>query len=179
MIAMALSCQPKLLIADEPTTALDVTVQAQILELMRELQQRLGMAILLITHDLGVVAESAKDVAVMYAGRIVERATVYEIFESPKHPYTAGLLASLPQLDHRKKLVPVAGNVPDASDLPSGCSFHPRCIFALPKCPEREPELRGTSDESERASACFYTEEKPHADLVKELADDRELEVKA
>jgi len=176
MIAMALSCEPKLLIADEPTTALDVTVQAQILELMHELQQRLGMAILLITHDLGVVAESANEVAVMYAGRIVERANVFELFDSPRHPYTAGLLASLPQLDRRSKLVPVAGNVPDASRLPEGCAFHPRCFFAMPKCSSAPPLLRSRGAGETRVSACFYTDEHEQANLLELLASGRALE---
>ncbi len=166
MIAMALSCRPKLLIADEPTTALDVTVQAQILELLKELQQRLGMAVLLITHDLGVVAGNADRVAVMYAGRVVEEASVFEIFESPRHPYTAGLLASLPQLDKHTRLVPIVGNVPDASDLPSGCSFHPRCRFRMPICPRQEPELLLVKANAQRRSACFFTQEHPDADLM-------------
>lgn len=172
MIAMALSCEPKLLIADEPTTALDVTVQAQILELMQELQERLGMAILLITHDLGVVAGNADHVAVMYAGRIVESAPVVELFEAPKHPYTAGLLASLPQLDKRSELVPIAGNVPDASKLPSGCPFHPRCTLAFEPCVERDPKLLVLSD-VRRQSACHYTERNPDADFMQLLLEKR------
>jgi oligopeptide/dipeptide ABC transporter ATP-binding protein len=176
MIAMALSCQPKLLIADEPTTALDVTVQAQILELMQELQERLGMAILLITHDLGVVATNADQVAVMYAGRIVERAPVVELFEAPKHPYTAGLLASLPQLDKRTELIPIAGNVPDASRLPSGCPFHPRCAFRLDLCSEQDPPLKALSGDASRASACHYIERHPDAALLPLLAEKRKKE---
>jgi len=177
MIAMALSCQPKLLIADEPTTALDVTVQAQILELMQELQGRLGMAILLITHDLGVVATNADRVAVMYAGRIVERAKVVDLFESPKHPYTAGLLASLPQLDKRSQLIPIAGNVPDASRLPTGCPFHPRCAFRMDLCSELAPSLEAVASDPSRASACHYTERHPEAALIPLLAEKRAHEV--
>ncbi|HEY6729287.1 MAG TPA: ABC transporter ATP-binding protein [Polyangiaceae bacterium] len=177
MIAMALSCQPKLLIADEPTTALDVTVQAQILELMQELQERLGMAILLITHDLGVVATNADQVAVMYAGRIVERAPVVDLFESPKHPYTAGLLASLPQLDKRSELIPIAGNVPDASRLPSGCPFHPRCAFRLDICDRQDPPLRALVGDGSRASACHYVERHPGAELLPLLAQKRRQEI--
>jgi len=177
MIAMALSCQPKLLIADEPTTALDVTVQAQILELMQELQGRLGMAILLITHDLGVVATNADQVAVMYAGRIVERAKVVDLFEAPKHPYTAGLLASLPQLDKRTELIPIAGNVPDASRLPTGCPFHPRCTFRMDLCSELDPVLETVLGDASRASACHYTKSHPEAALIPLLAEKRRSEV--
>ena len=169
MIAMALSCEPALLIADEPTTALDVTVQAQILELMQELQERLHMAILLITHDLGVVAGNADDVAVMYAGRIVEHASVFELFDAPKHPYTAGLLASLPQLEHRADLVPIAGNVPDASRLPSGCAFHPRCRFRMAECSEQVPKLQTLSGQGARTTACFYAQKDPDANLTERL----------
>jgi oligopeptide/dipeptide ABC transporter ATP-binding protein len=128
MIAMALSCRPKLLIADEPTTALDVTIQAQILELLRKLQKETGMAILLITHDLGVVAENADVVAVMYASRVVEFATVEEVFEKPQHPYTKGLLRSVPKLGaHAARLESIPGSVPNPARFPSGCKFHPRC----------------------------------------------------
>src|SRR5436189_752462 len=128
MIAMALSCRPKLLIADEPTTALDVTIQAQILELLRKLQRETGMAILLITHDLGVVAENADVVAVMYASRVVEYATVEDVFERPMHPYTQGLLKSVPKLGaHSERLVSIPGTVPNPARFPSGCKFHPRC----------------------------------------------------
>ena len=128
MIAMALSCQPKLLIADEPTTALDVTIQAQILELLRKLQRERGMSILLITHDLGVVAENADTVGVMYASRVVEFATVEELFDHPKHPYTEGLFRSIPKLgQHAKRLETISGMVPAPTRFPSGCKFHPRC----------------------------------------------------
>src|SRR6202035_2443628 len=131
MIAMALANEPKLLIADEPTTALDVTVQAQILALLEDLQKRLGMAIILITHDLGVVAEIADEICVMYAGRIVERASTEQIFSAPKHPYTWGLLKSIPRLDtpRGEELVPIAGRPPSLIQRPSGCFFHPRCPY--------------------------------------------------
>jgi oligopeptide/dipeptide ABC transporter ATP-binding protein len=125
---MALSCKPKLLIADEPTTALDVTIQAQILELLRKLQEEQGMSILLITHDLGVVAENADVVAVMYAGRVVEYAKVEDLFDNPQHPYTEGLFKSIPKLgDKRERLDTIPGTVPNPARLPSGCKFHPRC----------------------------------------------------
>jgi oligopeptide/dipeptide ABC transporter ATP-binding protein len=128
MIAMALSCKPKLLIADEPTTALDVTIQAQILELLRKLQREQGMAILLITHDLGVVAENADVVAVMYASRVVETATVEELFDKPQHPYTEALFRSIPSLDERRhRLDTIPGTVPNPAKFPAGCKFHPRC----------------------------------------------------
>jgi len=169
MIAMALACDPKLLIADEPTTALDVTVQAQILDLLRELQQRFGTAILLITHDLGVVAETAQRVVVMYAGRIVERAGVHELFARPRHPYTAALLNSVPRIgEEGRPLAPVEGSVPDALSLPSGCRFHPRCAFARERCLREEPreERRNALDAAiVHASACFAVDEEPDLDL--------------
>jgi oligopeptide/dipeptide ABC transporter ATP-binding protein len=143
MIAMALACEPRLLIADEPTTALDVTVQAQILELLKALQRETGMAMVLITHDLGVVAEVADDVAVMYAGRIVERAPVGVLFEAPQHPYTVGLLGSVPRLDvERTRLVAIDGQVPSLFATPRGCRFAPRCPFADAACRAEEPALR-------------------------------------
>jgi peptide/nickel transport system ATP-binding protein len=131
MIAMALSCDPELLIADEPTTALDVTVQAQILDLIRELQQEFNSAVIIITHDLGIVAELADDILVMYAGRSVEYATAREVFRSPQHPYTWGLLASMPRLDRERteRLIPIKGSPPSLINVPSGCPFHPRCQF--------------------------------------------------
>jgi oligopeptide/dipeptide ABC transporter ATP-binding protein len=137
MIAMALACNPDLLIADEPTTALDVTVQAQILNLMDELQEEFGTAILLITHDLGVVAETSDEVAVMYAGQIVEQASTTQIFEAPRHPYTQGLMRSVPRLEWAEAtqpLRPIAGAVPDPAHFPVGCRFHPRCPFAADRC---------------------------------------------
>ena len=142
MIAMALSCEPSLLIADEPTTALDVTIQAQILELLAELRQRLGMAIVLITHDLGVVAEVCDRVAVMYAGEIVEQGTVAEIFQNPRHPYTEGLLKAIPRLGQRKdRLAVIPGTVPSATAWPVGCRFHTRCPYGWDLCVKDHPEL--------------------------------------
>jgi len=163
MIAMALACRPSLLIADEPTTALDVTVQAQILDLLGRLQRELGMAMLLITHDLGVVASVAQRALVMYAGRVVEEADVPSLFDNPRHPYTAGLFESLPRIDapqgSSRRLRPIDGNVPDALHFPSGCRFHPRCAFALGRCAERAPALRAASPG--RLAACWHTEEQP------------------
>jgi peptide/nickel transport system ATP-binding protein/oligopeptide transport system ATP-binding protein len=142
MIAMALACRPSLLIADEPTTALDVTIQAQILDLLRRLQHELGMAVLLITHDLGVVAETADRVAVLYAGQVVEYADVDATFKRTLHPYTAGLMASLPRLGApRETLRVIPGNVPDPARFPSGCRFHPRCACAVERCRTHEPRL--------------------------------------
>jgi peptide/nickel transport system ATP-binding protein len=143
MIAMALSCEPALLIADEPTTALDVTIQAQILDLLGNLQSRLGMAILIITHDLGVIAEMADQVLVMYAGKIVESAGVADLFADPQHPYTIGLLGSIPRLDvERERLATIEGTVPGADKQPKGCRFAPRCPFADSRCRETPPPLR-------------------------------------
>jgi peptide/nickel transport system ATP-binding protein/oligopeptide transport system ATP-binding protein len=140
MIAMALSCNPSILIADEPTTALDVTIQAQILDLMRELQQEFNAAIILITHNLGVIAEMADEVVVMYAGKPVEHTDVRTIFKDPKHPYTWGLLHSIPRLYGRKeRLVPIEGQPPSLIDLPPGCPFTPRCPFAMEICPREDP----------------------------------------
>src|SRR5450432_1983357 len=142
MIAMALACKPKLLIADEPTTALDVTIQAQILDLMRTLREETGTAIVLITHDLGVVAELADDVLVMYAGRVVERATVAALFAEPQHPYTIGLLGSIPRLDiEQDRLAAIEGQVPNPLAPVSGCRFHPRCPFAIDRCRNEEPPV--------------------------------------
>ena len=146
MIAMALACDPKLLIADEPTTALDVTIQAQILELLDELRRNLELAVLLITHDLGVVAEVADRVAVMYTGRIVEESPVEELFARPKHPYTEGLLRSVPKLTSatvakKERLETIDGTVPSPTELPPGCHFAPRCPYRLPRCTEEEIPL--------------------------------------
>lgn len=141
-IAMALSCNPKLLIADEPTTALDVTVQAQILDLLKKIRDELNMSIMLITHDLGVVAEMADKVAVMYAGKIMEEGDVRSIFHHPQHPYTQGLIRSIPQLNQKnEKLYSISGAVPSISSMPSGCRFHPRCPDAVEMCKEREPDM--------------------------------------
>jgi peptide/nickel transport system ATP-binding protein/oligopeptide transport system ATP-binding protein len=142
MIAMALSCQPKLLIADEPTTALDVTIQAQVLELLKEIQREMGMSVMLITHDLGVIAEIADRVAVMYAGRIFEYGPIEAIFGKMRNPYTRGLMTSIPQLTEKKdRLNAIPGQVPDPMDLPVGCKFHPRCYLMIEECKKEEPPL--------------------------------------
>jgi oligopeptide/dipeptide ABC transporter ATP-binding protein len=165
MIAMALCCNPDVLIADEPTTALDVTIQAQILELLERLQAELGMAVLMITHDLGVIAEVADRVAVMYAGKIVESAVVERIFEQPRHPYTIGLLESIPKLNEQKeKLSVIPGTVPDATRFPSGCRFAPRCSRAEAVCREAEPPLltiEGEDTDKGHAVACWFAEGYP------------------
>lgn len=155
MIAMALAADPKILIADEPTTALDVTIQAQILELLRTLQDERGMSILLITHDLGVVAENAHDVVVMYAGKVVERAPVEALFRNPRHPYTLGLFASLPkQTGPRERLYVIKGNVPAATAFPQGCRFNNRCPFAVERCRQEEPPLVAAGVDGHEA-ACW------------------------
>jgi len=158
MIAMALCCEPKLIIADEPTTALDVTIQAQILELMKELSERLGVAQLIITHNLGVVARYADRVNVMYAGKIVETGTAKEIYHNPRHPYTLGLLASVPRLDQPRgsKLIPIEGQPPDLTRLDDGCAFRPRCRFATERCAHGIPELETVA--GDHMSACWYHE---------------------
>jgi peptide/nickel transport system ATP-binding protein len=159
MIAMALINEPRLLIADEPTTALDVTVQAQILEVMQRLQQELGMAVIMITHDLGVVAELADEVVVMYAGRVVERGTTATIFDEPQHPYTWGLLGSIPRMSASRdeELVPIPGRPPSLINLPTGCSFHPRCPYVQPRHREIDPELVSASGPG-HAVACLLAE---------------------
>ena len=158
MIAMALSCSPTLLIADEPTTALDVTTQTQILELMRQLQQEDGMAIMLITHDLGVIAEMATDVAVMYLGRVVEQAPVDAVFHAPKHPYTRALLRSIPRMRarSRERLTPIAGAVPHPYDRPVGCPFHPRCPDFIPGTCDRQVPAPRTVGERHSVSCFLY-----------------------
>jgi oligopeptide/dipeptide ABC transporter ATP-binding protein len=181
MIAMALACRPSLLIADEPTTALDVTVQAQILELLGRLQAELGMSVLLITHDLGVVATVAQRAIVMYAGRIVEQADVLGLFDEPRHPYTAGLFESLPRLGvgdvAPPRLRPIEGSVPDALHFPSGCRFHPRCRHAFEPCSQAAPALLplrvpGAAPAplvpGERLAACWYTEAHPERSYLGE-----------
>src|SRR5687767_13388639 len=199
MIAMALSCKPKLLIADEPTTALDVTIQAQILELLRKLQREQGMAIMLITHDLGVVAENADVVAVMYASRIVEFARVEELFDHPKHPYTEGLFRAVPKLGaHSERLQTIAGTVPNPAKFPQGCKFHPRCprtrelaaharieetvehvaageVFrVLRRCHAEEPTLREVAPQ--HGAACHQIEGYDRTPvLIPKLADKREV----
>jgi peptide/nickel transport system ATP-binding protein len=158
MIAMALACKPAILIADEPTTALDVTIQAQILELLKHLQEMLGMAVLLITHDLGVVAETADRVAVMYAGQVVEYCDVYEAFKRTLHPYTAGLLHALPRLGEKQEsLRVIPGNVPDPARFPSGCRFHPRCPVAQQRCRESEPPV--LTFDGEHQARCWRADE--------------------
>jgi oligopeptide transport system ATP-binding protein len=156
MIAMALSCNPKLLIADEPTTALDVTIQAQIVELVKRLQDQFGMAVMWITHDLGVAASLVKQINVMYAGYLVERGDSKDIFKRPRHPYTMGLLASLPRLDQKpgSRLSSIPGNPPSLINLPSGCPFVPRCTFAVDQCTEEMPKLESTQ-ENGRTVACW------------------------
>ena len=153
MISMGLGCNPKLMIADEPTTALDVTVQAQLLDLLKTLTQDFGMALIIITHNLGVVARYADRVNVMYAGRIVEKGTADDIFDDPRHPYTIGLMASVPQLDQdiKQKLVPIEGQPPDLSNLPSGCAFHPRCTYAIDRCRQEIPPLEPINETHEKA----------------------------
>ena len=168
MIAMALVCRPQLLIADEPTTALDVTIQAQILELLRRLQAELGMAVLLITHDLGLVAGSADRVVVMYAGQVVEQARTAELFARPLHPYTEGLLASVPRLDApppparaRGRLPTIPGQVPAATAWPGGCRFHPRCPYAWDRCRQEEPPLldAGSGEPDTHVARCWLLTE--------------------
>jgi peptide/nickel transport system ATP-binding protein len=161
MIAMALANQPKLLIADEPTTALDVTVQAQILSLIGRLREELGMAVIIITHDLGVVAETTDHIAVMYAGRIVERASTRTVFGAPEHPYTWGLLSSIPRLDapREAELVPIPGRPPSLITLPSGCSFHPRCPYVRPRHREVDPGLEPVPGDSGHEVACLLASE--------------------
>ncbi|GIP33533.1 ABC transporter ATP-binding protein [Paenibacillus sp. J2TS4] len=159
MIAIALACNPDLLIADEPTTALDVTIQAQILDLIRELQRRLNMSVLFITHDLGVVAETCDDVAVMYCGQIVEYTDVVTLFRKPKHPYTVGLLNSLPRHDiEQQELVPIAGSVPGPYEALAGCRFAPRCPYAEDRCREAQPELNEVGD-NHKVRCWIYTEQ--------------------
>jgi oligopeptide/dipeptide ABC transporter ATP-binding protein len=157
MIAMALSCNPKLLIADEPTTALDPTIQAQILELIGKIQRELGMAVMYITHDLGVVAETCDRVMVMYAGRIVEKAAVRDLFRQAAHPYTQGLLKSVPRLHAKKeRLHSIEGMVPHFAEMPIGCAFHPRCPFADEQCIKERPVLQTVGTQHE--AACWKTE---------------------
>lgn len=156
VIAIALACNPKLLIADEPTTALDVTIQAQVLDLMNDLKEKLKTSMILITHDLGVVAQVCDKVAIMYAGEIVESGTLYEIFENPKHPYTHGLFDSIPNLDEEvTRLKPIKGLMPDPTDLPTGCRFHPRCPHVQDECSKRSPK---TFDENGHKVKCLAYE---------------------
>ncbi|HEY9336430.1 MAG TPA: ABC transporter ATP-binding protein [Kribbella sp.] len=159
MIAMALALSPRLLIADEPTTALDVTVQAQIMQLLTRLQSEEGMSLVLITHDLGVVADVADRVVLMYAGRVVETGPLREVYEHSAHPYTSGLMASVPALDGpRDRLIPIQGSPPDLLSLPSGCSFRPRCQYADAVCADVEPDLRQLSGRPTHRAACHHPE---------------------
>ncbi len=156
MIAMALSLEPKLIIADEPTTALDATVQAQILDLLLKLQQEYNTALIMITHDMGVVADIADDVMVMYAGRAAEKASKHDMFYTPHHPYTKGLLESIPNSSAgRDRLQPIAGSPPSLINLPSGCKFHPRCAYVMDKCLSEEPNLRVVGEDGYHSSACW------------------------
>ena len=156
MIAMALSCNPELLIADEPTTALDVTIQAQILDLMRKLQKKLNTSIMMITHDLGVIAEMADYVLVMYAGRVMEYCDVHSLFKDPLHPYTQGLISALPNInDQKDRLYVIKGNVPSLYDMPAGCGFWPRCPYATERCKTEVPDLYQIGDRKVR---CFLHE---------------------
>jgi oligopeptide transport system ATP-binding protein len=153
MIAMDMGCNPRLLIADEPTTALDVTVQAQLLELLKQLTRDYSMALMIITHNLGVVARYANRVNVMYAGKIVEKGSAHDIYENPLHPYTIGLMASVPLLDQdiKKKLVPIMGQPPNLANVPKGCAFHPRCNYAIDRCREETPQLILVGEKHEKA----------------------------
>jgi oligopeptide/dipeptide ABC transporter ATP-binding protein len=171
MIAMALACEPSLVLADEPTTALDVTIQAQILELMKTLSRRLGVAMLIITHNLGVVARYADRVNVMYAGRIVEQGSARDLYAHPRHPYTLGLLRSVPRLDapRRARLDPIDGQPPDLSRLPPGCAFAPRCAFRVERCLVERPVLRPAGDDG-HVSACWQIEHLPDTTVVAEAA---------
>jgi oligopeptide/dipeptide ABC transporter ATP-binding protein len=164
MIAMALSCEPELIIADEPTTALDVTIQAQILTIMEDLCRRMGVALIIITHNLGIVARYAHRVNVMYAGRIVEQGTAAEIYHRPRHPYTAGLLTSVPRMDRSRSdpLLPIPGNPPDLIRMPPGCAFRPRCKYATDECTTRPPLAE---NEPGHAAACWNS-----AALIRDMA---------
>jgi peptide/nickel transport system ATP-binding protein len=171
MIAMALVNDPDLLIADEPTTALDVTTQAQILELMNRLQTEYGSAIIMITHDLGVIAEIADEVVVMYAARVAEKGTVDQLFKRPHHPYTWGLLGSLPRLDtDTERLVQIQGQPPSLLNPPKGCRFNPRCPYVMSICKQEEPELRPVSSEASHLQACHLDEETKDREAAKLLA---------
>jgi len=170
MIAMALACEPDILIADEPTTALDVTIQAQILELMKELQKKLGMAIIMITHDLGVIADMCDEIIVMYAGRVCERGTVDEIFYNPKHEYTKGLLRSIPKLDlSKERLIPIAGSPVDLTNMPKGCAFASRCDCAMKICLGELPEELWINDC--HLASCWMNVKKVYDEAKEETAE--------
>jgi peptide/nickel transport system ATP-binding protein len=164
MIAMALSCRPRLLIADEPTTALDVTIQAQILELMKKLRSQSNTAIILITHDLGVVAEMVDKIIVMYAGQVVEEADVFTLFDNPKHPYTKGLIGSIPHIEthQEERLVSIPGAVPSLQNMPTGCRFHTRCEFATERCLQEQPNLIHLDETGEHKVRCWLAEEEDY-----------------
>ncbi|MDD3825035.1 MAG: ABC transporter ATP-binding protein [Anaerolineae bacterium] len=170
MIAMSLACNPRLLIADEPTTALDVTIQAQIVELVKRLRDEIGMAVIWITHDLGVVAGLADRMMVMYAGHVVEEAPVKEVYADPRHPYTLGLLGSLPRLDELRedRLTSIEGLPPDLIALPPGCPFEPRCVYAIDKCREVRPQLEPVGPRHRIACWVDVTQSKPHPKVVEE-----------
>ena len=167
VIAIALACNPQVLIADEPTSALDVTIQAQVLDLMRDLREKLGTALIMITHDLGVVAKVCDIVAVMYAGKIVEYGTLEELFDTPKHPYTEGLFNSLPNIKGRQtKLIPIPGLMPDPTKLPPGCTFEPRCLYAVEAC--KEPQKMTTISGTTHSLLCSrYNEPEFHIDMIR------------
>ncbi len=167
LIAMALSCRPRLLIADEPTTALDVTIQKQILRLMLELQEQMGMSIMMITHGLGVIAEVAHDVVVMYLGKIVERGPVRTIFHNAQHPYTKGLLNSVPVIGRKRRLTPIRGTVPSLYELPPGCSFKDRCPYVMPECDTEPPEFKLDDDHSAK---CWLLKRGESYDGSKDIA---------
>jgi peptide/nickel transport system ATP-binding protein len=170
MIAMALAGNPDLLIADEPTTALDATIQAQILELIRRVRRQTGMAIVLISHDLGVVAENCDRVAVMYAGRVVEEAPSAELFDDPRHPYAQGLIGSLPPIDGpRRRLTAIAGTVPDPKAMPQGCAFAPRCVHAAALCGTQPPRLRAVGEN--RSVACVIDRRARATDIIGQAAE--------
>ena len=158
MIAMALSCNPRILIADEPTTALDVTIEAQILDLIQQIQNETNMSLVIITHDLNVIGEIADNVIVMYLGKVVESATADQIFDAPKHPYTQGLLQSLPQIGRNQRLTPIEGNVPSPHERPQGCAFSPRCPQVMDKCRSHEPPTV-TTDDGSQVACWLYTDE--------------------
>jgi peptide/nickel transport system ATP-binding protein len=161
VITMALLCNPKLLIADEPTTALDVTIQAQVLDIISDLQAKYNMAMMLITHDLGVVAETCDHVAIMYAGEIMEKGTVEDVYTNPKHPYTRGLFDSIPKLEEdNEKLIPIKGSAPNAADLPTGCPFHPRCKYRQDICVNTVPPVKGVEHQYKCHFSLFEDEER-------------------
>lgn len=174
MIAMALVCNPKLLIADEPTTALDVTIQAQILKLIKDLNERLQMAVLFITHDLGIVAETCQRVIVMYAGQIIEEGTVAEIFKNPQHPYTLGLIKSVPDMRYKKEtLHSIPGNVPKPGSVKVGCRFASRCEHAMERCTKETPPLYEVNSPNSHKARCYLVSERGGISNVQSVAESR------